>query len=207
MTIITAAHDGKKFAMACDTLHHDGWVNINSEFIQGPSKIIKYKDYLFGVAGYSVLATILEDVLKKHEHKEQLKASVSVDEIDLEFKFNSKISVFKFMRYFHKKLKEDYDYNPNYKNNDSPIESNGMLLLIVGPSGIYVTDPMGNVIQNKNFWAIGSGHQVALGAMHSYVNSRGGVVHVADAVSSGVSAACVFDDGCGGPIIVETGEE
>ncbi len=58
-----------------------------------------------------------------------------------------------------------------------------------------------SVDEIKRFWAIGSGQEYALGAMHAIYDDCDDVREIANA---GLNAAIEFDDACGNPIDMYT---
>ena len=93
---------------------------------------------------------MFESLLEKH------------DDLD----FSTKRAIFETFRKLHPILKEQHFLNPK-EEEDDPYESTQMTALIANPSGIFGVYSMREVFEYTRFWAVGSGREFALGAMHT----------------------------------------
>ena len=62
--------------------------------------------------------------------------------------------------------KEQHFLNPK-EEEDDPYESTQITALIANANGIFGVYSMREVFEYNHFWAVGSGREFALGAMHS----------------------------------------
>ncbi|MDQ7049266.1 MAG: hypothetical protein Q9M92_06875 [Enterobacterales bacterium] len=67
----------------------------------------------------------------------------------------------------------------------------------INPQGLFSFGNYREVHQYTQFWSLGSGRRIALGAMHARYSTEASAVEISEA---GVRAACVFDDACNEPI-------
>lgn len=87
---------------------------------------------------------------------------------------------------------------------ESPVESNSNFL-VANLQGIFIIHSNFHIIKSrKDYAAIGSGSEVALGAMYSCFNS--GNESATSVVLSGVTAACSLLKSCGGPVFIRSVE-
>ena len=88
----------------------------------------------------------------------------------------AKAAIFETFRKLHPILKEQHFLNPK-EEEDDPYESTQMTALIANEHGIFGVYSMREVFEYSRFWAVGSGREFALGAMHAEyaeLRSRGG---------------------------------
>jgi len=109
---------------------------------------------------------------------------------------NSKAAIFEFFRKLHPILKEECFLNPK-EDEEDPYESSQITALIVNASGIYGVYSMREVFEYTQFWAIGSGHEFALGALnHAYA-----LYDDAETIAQiGVNSGIAFDRNSAAPI-------
>lgn len=183
MTVITAAHNGKHYAMACDTMHVTGYTKINT--VQGNHKIIQVGENIFGFAGVVAnrlaVACILREITSKHV--------LSCVE-----------GIYILMLKVHELLRKDH-FLTAQATHEEPFEDNDLSILICNPHGIFNVGRDRSAVKHDDYWALGSGMHYALGAMHSYTNDPDSATHLEEIATRGVEAACAYSDSCGGPII------
>jgi ATP-dependent HslUV protease subunit HslV len=109
---------------------------------------------------------------------------------------NSKASIFETFRKLHPVLKEECFLNPK-EDEDDPYESSQITALIANASGIYGIYSMREVFEYTQFWAIGSGHEFSLGAMHHAYLKTGSAEEIA---RIGVDAGIAYDKNSSAPI-------
>ena len=80
--------------------------------------------------------------------------------------FSDKSAIFETFRKLHPILKEQHFLNPK-EEEDDPYESTQITALIANEHGIFGVYSMREVFEYTQFWAVGSGREFALGAMHA----------------------------------------
>ena len=113
------------------------------------------------------------------------------------FDLRDRLRIFESFRELHAELKEHYFLNPKEGDDENtPYESSRIDALIAHPGGIFGVYALREVYEYRRFWAIGSGAEYALGAMHARY-ADGDAESVARA---GVEAGAEFDTGSGLPV-------
>jgi ATP-dependent HslUV protease subunit HslV len=117
-----------------------------------------------------------------------------------DIQLNSKEAIFETFRKLHPVLKEECFLNPK-EDEEDPYESSQITALIINASGLYGIFSMREVFEYTQYWAIGSGHEFALGAMqHAYPRFDNAV----DIARAGVEAGIAFDKNSSAPITLYT---
>lgn len=182
MSIVCAAKKGNEIAIASDSQINFGSLKVRAEYIANHQKIFRYEDGLIGVVGWNAVSDIMKHALKKYRDK---------------MSFNSRLEIFNSMLQLHNIMKDEY-YIETKEDEDQPVESSQVQMLIINSAGIFEVSSYREVNEFSSFWAIGSGSRLALGAMHGVYDEKESAV---DIVTAGVQAAMAFDDGCGKPLI------
>ena len=113
-------------------------------------------------------------------------------------RFDSAINIFKTWQAFHSVLKERY-YLVSVNEKDDTIESSKFDVLLANPHGIFGVGAHRTVQEYRKFYAIGSGTDLALGAMYAaYDSPRLSALQVARLA---IEAAAEFDDATGLPVV------
>jgi len=112
----------------------------------------------------------------------------------------SKAAIFETFRKLHPILKEECFLNPK-EDEEDPYESSQITALIANSRGIFAIYSMREVFEYTQFWAIGSGNEFALGAMHQAYAQHDNANDIARA---GVNAGIAFDKNSDGPITLYT---
>ena len=187
MTTIAIVEKNNHIALAADSQSTFG----DDQFLGADNdaychKIFQHEDSFIAVAGAVAHDLVLRSALKG------IKAQ----------QLYGRESIFHTFCQLHTKLKEHFFLRIDDEENE-PYESNQMLLLIANPSGIYGVYPMREVYQFKRFWAIGSGRQYAMGALHVLYQNNDW--QAADLAKAAVEAGTAFDVNSCLPIqLVET---
>ena len=172
-TIVVVSKNGKA-CIAADSLTSFGDLKMGSTYDRSHDKIQSYKDGLFGIVGSAAHALVMESVLAD-------------DKIELDF--SSRLNIFETFRGLHSVLKENYFLNSKDEDDD-PYEATHIDALICNPKGIFGVYSLREVSEYTKFWAIGSGSEFALGAMHALYNRLDSAEEIAKA---GVEAGAEFD--------------
>ena len=103
---------------------------------------------------------------------------------------SSRLAIFQTFLRLHPILKEKYYLKPD-EDDDDPYESSQMTVLIANPYGLFAVYSLREVYEYQKYWAIGSGREYAIGAMHAaYADPKYSASHIAEI---GVQAGCAFD--------------
>src|SRR5262245_64103383 len=173
MTTLVAVRKNDEIAIAADSLTTFGDTRLAAEFDRASEKIVQYKGTYIGLCGSAAHQLVFESLLAKHN--------------DLDF--TNKAAIFETFRKLHPILKEQHFLNPK-EEEDDPYESTQVTALIANARGIFGVFSMREVFEYTRFWAAGSGHEFALGAM----NALYGRLKTADAVAkAGAEAGALFD--------------
>ncbi len=173
MTTLVAVRKHDDIAIAADSLTTFGDVRLAAPFDRSYEKIVRFGETYIGLCGSAAHQLVFESLLK---------SSSPVD-------FSGKLAIFETFRKLHPILKEQHFLNPK-EEEDDPYESTQITALIANPHGIFGVYSMREVFEYTHFWAIGSGKEFALGAMHALYERLPKAEQVA---AAGVEAGAVFD--------------
>jgi ATP-dependent protease HslVU (ClpYQ) peptidase subunit len=189
MTTVVAVRKGGQVALMADTLVTFGDTRL-SHRLEANRKVFAVPDAdgetIFAAAGAAAHFLVLRHALTAQPREE--------------LRFGSKDDIFRTLTRLHGVLKESYFLQTKEEEHD-PYESSQFTLLIANPGGIFGVYSYREVFEFKEFWAIGSGRNYALGAMHALYDKARTAREVADA---GIAAACEFDRNSAPPIDVFT---
>lgn len=183
-TIVVVKKNGRA-AIAGDTLTSYGNRRLSAEHNANPGKVLQLGDSYIGCVGASAHRLVLEHMFQEAETAPRL---------------SSRLEIFDLFRSVHPRLKQEYFLNPRDEERD-PYESSQMVLLIANRHGIFGCYSLREVFEYGRFWAIGSGSDYALGAMHAVYDH---VAEVDEIARAGVRAAIDFDEATGGPMTLHT---
>lgn len=184
MTTIVAVRKNGVVAIAADTLTTFGNTRLPAAMDSSHDKILHIGDSHIGVCGSAAHHLVLANLLGKTP----------------DVQLNSKEAIFETFRKLHPVLKEECFLNPK-EDEEDPYESSQITALIINASGLYGIFSMREVFEYTQYWAIGSGHEFALGAMQ-YAYSR--LDNAADIARIGVEAGIAFDKNSDAPITLYT---
>jgi ATP-dependent protease HslVU (ClpYQ) peptidase subunit len=179
MSIVVAVSRGGRTVMAADTQS-----NFGSEVLppdnQTTKKIRRAGDAVLGRSGWGVYDNILVDLLERGE----------VPELD------DAASVFGFFNELWKVLHKRYAFvNDQAKRKDGPFGDLGGSFLIANRKGIFYVSPNLGVTRFEKYYAIGTGADYGLGAIHQLYDRVEDVEAIARAA---VETAIAFNVHCGG---------
>lgn len=173
MTTIVVVRKNGVAAIAAESLTTFGDMRLASDFDAAHDKIMRCGDSYIGVAGSSAHQLVLENLVAR----------------DAKLKLHSRADIFESFRRLHPLLKEECFLNPKEEEED-PYESSQITALIANPAGIFGFYSMREVFEYKKFWAIGSGREFALGAMHTVYDQDLSAEEIA---RIGIEAGVAFD--------------
>ncbi len=185
MSIAVVVKKGHQVCIAADTLTTWGGLLLSERYSENSSKIHIFKDSYIAYVGAGAHDMVLRHFLQHHSEKINLSGSDSI--------FSTWLTL-------HSHLTKDYHLNTE-TDNDIAYETSKLTALIANPTGIYLVATTRSVDEIKRFWAIGSGQEYALGAMHAVYDDCRDVREIANV---GLNAAIEFDDACGDPIDMYT---
>ncbi len=184
MTTLVAVRKHDEIAIAADSLTTFGDVRLAAPFDRSYDKILRHGDNYIGLCGSAAHQLVFESLLKTNQALE----------------FGNKLAIFETFRKLHPILKEQHFLNPK-EEEDDPYESTQITALIANPHGIFGVYSMREVFEYTQFWAVGSGKEFALGAMHALY----GRLRTADEVATaGVEAGAMFDKNSALPMTLYT---
>jgi len=180
MTTIVAVRKNGIVTIAADTLTTFGNTRLIAAQDSSHDKILKVGDSYIGICGSAAHHLVLASLLAKAP----------------DVQLNSKAAIFETFRKLHPVLKEECFLNPK-EDEDDPYESSQITALIANSTGIYGIYSMREVFEYSQFWAIGSGHEFSLGAMHHAYPLYNDAMDIARA---GVDAGIAYDKNSASPI-------
>jgi ATP-dependent protease HslVU (ClpYQ) peptidase subunit len=182
MSIVVAVTKAGRTVMAADTQSNFGSRAVTPDNQTTP-KIRAVGCALLGRAGWGVWDNILADVLGRGE------APPSLGEAG---------EIFAFFNGLWKLLRERYPFvgGPS-KSKDSPFADLGGSFLVASRSGIFYVSPNLGVTRFEQYFAIGSGADLGLGALYQLHDREGDAERIARAA---VETAIALNVHCGGPV-------
>ena len=183
MTTIAVVRKNGYAAIAADTLTKWGTGKESAAYVANHDKIVRAGDTFLAASGTSTFKLIMRDYFGSR---------------GVRARFDSAIEIFKTWQAFHSVLKEKY-YLVSVNEKDDSIESSKFDVLLANAHGIFGVGAHRTVQEYSRFYAIGSGTDLALGAMYSaYGNARLSAEQVARLA---IEAAAEFDDATGLPVV------
>lgn len=183
MTTIAVVKKNGHAAIAADTLTKWGTGKESAAYIANNNKIVAAGDTFIGASGSATFKTIMHDYFARAKTKAR---------------FNSTIEIFRTWQAFHEVLKDEY-FLVTTSDKDDSLESSRFDVLLANPHGIFGVGAHRTVQEYVKFYAIGSGTDVALGAMYGvYDDPRRSAEDIA---RFAIEAAAEFDDATGLPVM------
>lgn len=180
MTTIVAVKKNGFAAIAADTLTTFGNTRLHATQDASHDKILRIGDSFVGVCGSAAHHLVLSSLLARTP----------------DVQLNSKEAIFETFRKLHPILKEECFLNPK-EDEEDPYESSQITALIANGNGIFAIYSMREVFEYTQFWAIGSGHEFALGAMHQAYPLCNDAAEIA---RIGVETGIAFDKNSDAPL-------
>lgn len=183
MTTIAVVKKNGVAAIASDTLTKWGSGKESAAYIANNSKIVHCGDTFIGGAGSATFKFIMRDYFTRPRVKPR---------------FDSTINIFKTWQAFHAALKERY-FLLAATDKDESLESSRFDALLANPNGIFGVGAHRTVQEYVKFYAIGSGTDLALGAMFGIYDDPG--LSAEQIAVRAIEAAAEFDDSTGLPVV------
>jgi len=184
MTTLVAVRKHDQIAIAADSLTTFGDVKLDARHDRSSDKILVYRGNYIGLCGSAAHQLVFESLLKPNT----------------DYDFGSKLAIFETLQKLHPILKDKHFLNPK-EEEDDPYESTQITALVANANGIFGIYSMREVFEYSEFWAAGSGKEVALGAMWALYPR----LETAEAIArAGVEAGASFDRNSALPMSVYT---
>jgi len=183
MTTIAVVKKNGYAAIAADTLTKWGSGKESAAYVANNTKIVRAGDSFLAGSGTATFKLIMRDYFAQR---------------GVPARFDTTINIFKTWQALHAALKERY-YLVTVGEKDDTLESSKFDVLIANPHGIFGVGAHRTVQEYRKFYAIGTGTDLALGAMYaSYDNPRLSAEQLARLA---ITAAAEFDDATGLPAV------
>jgi len=183
MTTIAVVKKNGYTAIAADTLTKWGTGKESAAYIANNNKIVAAGDTFIGASGSATFKTIMHDYFARAKTKAR---------------FGSTLEIFRTWQAFHEVLKNQY-FLVTTSDKDDSLESSRFDVLLANPHGIFGVGAHRTVQEYVKFYAIGSGTDVALGAMYGVYDDPKRSAE--DVARFAIEAAAEFDDATGLPVM------
>jgi ATP-dependent protease HslVU (ClpYQ) peptidase subunit len=182
MSIALAIEKNGELIVAADTLTSFGHTKV-PPVLHAADKVRRVGANLLATTGWGLYENILDDVIARRKN----------------LKLGSREQIFEFFLRLWNDLHKKYSFvNDQIDEKEAgPFGNLDSTFIIAGRSGIYYVGPDMSVTQVKHYFAIGSGAQFALGALHALHGSKLGAEEIA---RRAVESAIAFDTYCGGEV-------
>jgi len=183
VTTIAVVKKNGVAAIAADTLTKWGTGRESAAYVADNDKIVRAGNAWIGAAGSATFKLIMRDYFARSGVKPR---------------FDTTINIFKTWQKFHVALKERY-FLVTTSDKDDSLESSRFDVLLASPHGIFGVGAHRTVQEYLKFYAIGSGTDLALGAMFGiYDDPKLSAEQIA---LRAIEAAAEFDDSTGLPAV------
>jgi len=184
MSIVVAVSKGERTVMAADTQTSFGHEVLPPDNLT-TTKVQRIGDALLGRTGWGIYDNILSDVLARGQPVPTLDDSSGI---------------FGFFTQLWKVMHQRYAFvNDQSKRKDGPFGDLGGSFLVANAHGIFYVAPNLGVTRFEKYYAIGTGADYSLGAMHQLYDREQDPERIA---RSAVSTAITFNINCGGSVEV-----
>jgi len=180
MSIALAIEKNGELLVAADTLTSFGHTKVPPA-LHAAVKVRRVGASLLATTGWGVYENILDDVLARRKN----------------VRLGSRGQIFEFFLRLWSDLHKKYSFvNDQIDEKEAgPFGNLDSTFLVANSAGIFYVGPDMSVTQVERYFAIGSGAQFALGALHALHGTRLGAEALA---RRAVEAAIAFDTYCGG---------
>lgn len=182
MTVIVAVRKGDQVCIAADTQSTQGSLIASGDNCVAPRKIHRVNDSYVGISGVMAHHLVFRSLIRHHAER------LCFDSVD---------DIFESLRRVHPVLKDDYFTMTGEDDKEQEYESSQFGGLICNAHGAFHFESNRNVSEVRKYWSVGSGSEIALGALYAAYPQFDDARHIAELA---VKAACALDDGCGLPL-------
>ena len=183
MTTIAVVKKNGRSAIAADTLTKWGTGRESAAYIANNNKIVRAGNTYIGASGSATFKTIMHDYFARPKTRAR---------------FDTTIQIFRTWQAFHVALKDSY-FLVTGSDKDDSLESSRFDVLLANQHGIFGVGAHRTVQEYVKFYAIGSGTDVALGAMYGVYDDP--TRSAEDIARFAIEAAAEFDDATGLPVM------
>lgn len=186
MSTIVVVRKGQHACIAADTLTSFGDTKLSAHYDKYHDKIQVCGDSYIGIVGSAAHSLVIDDIFSDAE---------------IEYDFASRQGIFQTFLKLHTVLKDKYFLNTSSKDDDDPYETSHIDGVIANPQGIFAVYGLRDTNEFSRFWAIGSGGDYALGAMHAVYDRLDSAEEIAKV---GIEAGIEFNNASAAPITFKT---
>jgi ATP-dependent HslUV protease subunit HslV len=186
MTTIVVVRKNGIAAIAADTLTKWGTGKESAKYIANNDKIVRAGDSWIGAAGGATFKIIMRDYFAQPKVRPR---------------FDTTLNIFKTWQTLHSALKDRY-FLVTASDKDDTLESSRFDVLLANPHGIFGVGAHRTVQEYVKFYAVGSGTDLALGAMYAMYDDP--ELSAGQIALRAVEAAAEFDDSTALPANLQT---
>ena len=182
MSVIVAVRHASQIVIAADTQDNFGDLRPPAENHEA-LKLREVGDAVLGSSGWALYDDIFGHYLAKQRR----------------VRLHDRRSIFDFFVRFWKELHRAYPFVNDQpgKESDSPFANLDASFLVASPGGIFLVSSNMSVSEFRQYYAIGSGGDYAIGALHALY---GEVKSAAKLAERAVRAGMAYDAACGGRV-------
>jgi len=181
MSVIVAVRKGSQIVIAADSQDNFGDLRPPAENHEA-IKLRKIGDAVLGSSGWALYDDIFAHYLARRR-----------------VHLRDRHEVFDFFVKFWKDLRKNYPFVNDQpgKESDTPFANLDASFLVASPGGIFLVSSNMSVSEFRQYYAIGSGSDYAIGAVHALYDEVKKPEVIAE---KAVRAAMAYDNSCGGRI-------
>jgi ATP-dependent protease HslVU (ClpYQ) peptidase subunit len=186
MSVIAAVRKGNRITIAADTQDNFGDLRPPAENHEA-IKLREVGGAVVGSSGWALYDDIFEHYLAKRSR----------------IVLHDRASIFAFFIQFWKDLRKLYPFVNDQpgKESETPFANLDASFLVAAPGGIFLISSNMSVSEFRQYYAIGSGGDYAIGAIHALYPDVEDPTVIAQRA---VQAAMDYDASCGGRVIYRT---
>jgi len=205
MSVVTAVRKNGKISIASDAQISIGTTTLNPSNVLFESKqdasndkILEFEENYFGSVGFASMKNALNSIfLKLKKKKLHLIKEKNIY-------FNTTEQIYDSLIYLHKILESKYLLTPSTSEGEDAFYDSQWHMLLANKYGIWRIAGDRSVIPISNFYSIGDGEEMAIGAMDVLYNMDNNANEIA--VKS-IETASKFKASCSSPILSYNMEE
>lgn len=185
MSVIAAVRKARRLVIAADSQDNFGDLRPPPDN-HSALKLREIDSAWIGCSGWAIYDDLLGHYLRKRSAKTAL---------------HSREDVFDFFLKFWRAIRTDYPFvNEQSRSEDkTPFADLDATFLIASPGGIFLVSSNMSVSSFAKYYAIGSGGDYALGALHALYD---GVSDPSELARRAIDAAKAYDSACGGETVL-----
>ena len=185
MSVIVAVRKASQIVIAADSQDNFGDLRPPAEN-HDALKLRVVGDAVLGSSGWALYDDIFAHYLARRR-----------------VKLSDRRSIFDFFVKFWKDLRKNYSFVNDQpgKESETPFANLDASFLVASPGGIFLVSSNMSVSEFRQYYAIGSGGDYAIGAVHALYED---VKNPAVIAEKAVKAAMAYDNSCGGRISSHT---